>query len=211
MSTLTAGRAAEFLPVLESRLPPKTLRHVISVAETLLKVRAHAGITEDQAVAAGLLHDLCKPMQGADLLARAREYGIAVSDFLRERPTLLHGPVAAEESKRTLGVDDAEVFDAIYWHTTGRAEWNPTGVALYFADFSEPLRDRPEAKEARKILDREGYESAVRYVVTAKLKYVEQKHGLQSADIAFRDWALAPWGPKHSGFGVPPSSGRLRE
>ena len=83
------------------------------------------------------------------LLEAAESYGIAIDDLRRERPILLHGPVAAEESRRELGLGDDEVYDAIYWHTTGRAEWNPVGLALYFADFSEALRLRPEAAAAQ--------------------------------------------------------------
>jgi len=192
MKVQDAPRGTEFLSIVEDRLPKKIFRHVVSVAELMLSIREEAEITAEQAGGAGLLHDRCKTMKGPVLIEAAESYGIAVDDLQRERPVLLHGPVAAEECRRDLALDD-EVYEAIYWHTTGRAEWNPVGLALYFADFSEPLRVRPEAAAARERLATQGYRSAVKYVVTAKLAHVEKKYTLDPSAIAFRDWVFDSW------------------
>lgn len=188
MSKLPAARADEYIALLTRRLPKKTLDHCISVAEHMVSFADRAGITGEQAATAGLLHDLCKSMQGPELLAAAAQYEIEVTDTFRETPNLLHGPVAAEECRRSLGIADPDVYDAIFWHTTGKPEWNRVGLALYFADFSEPLRTLPEAEEARAILDTGGFDPALHFVVDRKIAFVEARFTLDPASRAFADW-----------------------
>jgi HD superfamily phosphohydrolase YqeK len=154
-----------------------------------------AGITVEQAVNAGLLHDLCKAMQGPELLEAARRYGIEPSALQRKRPTLLHGAVAAEECRRDLRITDGAVLDAIYWHTTGRPEWSDAGLALYVADFAEPLRLRPEADEARAVLERDGFIPALRYVLRTKLDYVRKHYQPDPMSEAFERWVYERFGP----------------
>ena len=195
MAAFPTPRADEFLSILRERLPDKTFKHVNSVAEFMLSITNQAGITDEQAVNAGLLHDLCKAMQGEALLEAAERYGIPVTPYQREKPGLLHGPVAAEECRRGLGVTDPGVYDAIYYHTTGRAGLSNVGLALYLADFAEPLRSRPEADEARRILDEEGFEAAVRYAVETKLGYVARKFKVDPEAAAFARWIEREWRP----------------
>ena len=104
-------------------------------------------------------------------------------------------PVAAKMVERELGIDDVEVLDAIYWHTTGKPDWNNVGLALYFSDFSEVNRPRPEAARAREILERDGFEAALRYAAEAKLGYVEKKFTLDPTTAAFAKWLREEWEP----------------
>ncbi|MEX2016831.1 MAG: bis(5'-nucleosyl)-tetraphosphatase (symmetrical) YqeK [Candidatus Hydrogenedentales bacterium] len=188
-------RAGEFVALLHDRLPDKTYQHCLSVAEFCRSFIHKAGITEEQAITAGLLHDLCKPLKNDEMLIAAAKYDIRAAPLQREKPTLLHGPVAAEECRRELGVVDPDILDAIYWHTTGRADWNPVGVALYVADYAEPRRQRRESDEARAILEKRGYEAAVRYVVNEKISQIEKKWGLDPDALAFREWIERAWRP----------------
>ena len=182
------ARADEFLALLGARLPDKTLNHSISVAEFLRSFSDAAGITDEQATTAGLLHDLCKAMQADELLAGARTHGLELTPLQREKPTLLHGPMAAEECRGDLGIDDEAVIEAIRWHTTGRPEWGRVGLALYVADFAEPLRTIPEAAEARTVLGEKGFDAAVRFVADRKLAYVRERFTPDPMSEAFADW-----------------------
>ena len=188
MSALPTARADEYRALLAERLPDKTFRHCVSVSEHMVSFADAAGIDPEQAMTAGLLHDLCKAMQGPDLIRAAERYEIAVTPLHRKSPTLLHGPVAAEECRRDLGIEDTEVYDAIYWHTTGKADWNHVGLALYVADFSEPLRTMPEAAEARALLAHEGFEAALRFVAATKVAYVRERFTLDPDTEAFAKW-----------------------
>lgn len=188
MTHLPIERADEFIALLTERLPEKTLRHSVSVAETMLAMAEETGITAVQAVTAGLLHDLCKAMKSSKLLKRALKYGIEPTVLQAVRPMLLHGALAAEECRRSLGIDDESVYDAIYWHTTGRPEWCTLGLVLYVADFSEPLRPLEEAKRTRDILHAEGFHAALRFVVACKESYVQEHFTPEPTSKAFAEW-----------------------
>lgn len=182
------ARMEEFTALLRDRLPDKTLRHSLSVAEFMASVAERAGVEHERAVTAGLLHDLCKTMKPDALLERARAYGLEISELQQKKPNLLHGPVAAEETRRVLGVADDEVYDAIRWHTTGRPKWGRLGMALYIADFSEPLRDFPEADEARRILLEHGFDAALCYVAEERWKHVQTLPHVDPTTKAFVSW-----------------------
>ncbi len=184
-SDFDTPRADEFIALLRERLPEKTYKHTLSVARTMLGAADAAGITAEQAVTAGLLHDLCKAMKPEALAEKAKGYGI--TQFL-DVPNLLHGPVAAEECRRELDVRDEDVIDAIRWHTTGRAEFGRVGQALFYADFSEPRRPHPQAAEARRILEERGFDAALRYVVEQKFHYVKKKFTPDPNSQAFEEW-----------------------
>ena len=195
MGSLPTARADEFTELLSRRLPKKTYDHCVSVAEFMVSYSDAAGITEEQAVTAGLLHDLCKAMKGPALLDAVEKRGIEVPDLHRKKTTLLHGPVAAAECQNDLGVTDDDVYEAIFWHTTGRPNWNNVGLALYVADFSEPLRTIPEAVEARKRLEERGFGETVRYVTAQKQAYVARKFSLDPVTKAFGGWVESEFTP----------------
>ena len=167
------------------------MRHCIFTAEYMASFAAKASITNDEAVTAGLLHDLCKGMSDAELLAAAQEYGLTVNDAQRRKPRLLHGPVAAEECRRKLGIAGEAVYDAICWHTTGRPGLGKLGLALYLADFAEPSRTFPGAEEARRILRKQGFEPALRYVSERKFEHVRTKPDADPVTEAFHAWLEA--------------------
>lgn len=178
-------RSDEFLTLLRERLPDKTFHHVVSVAEFMLTYYEEAGITREQAVNAGLLHDVCKALNKQALGEQARKFGI--TEYLDES-NLLHGPVGAEECKHHLGIADEDVLDAIRYHTTGRGDWNRVGCALYLADFAEPRRTHAESAEARRILKEQGFNVALLFVVDAKTRHVRQRYSLDKNGEDFAKW-----------------------
>lgn len=184
----TTPRADEYLALLTERLPEKTLRHVQSVATFLLTFAEEAGVTEEQAVTAGLLHDLCKAYGKDDLRVKAEGYGLRSH---LDNPNLLHGPAAAAECRVDLGIADEDVLEAIAYHTTAKGDWNAVGCALYVADFAEPLRTRPEAEHARAVLTSEGYSATLMYVANTRLAYTRETFGCNEDTEAFVAWLKA--------------------
>lgn len=181
-------RAEEYIELIQGRLKSKTVRHSISSATLMVSLADTLPFTEEQAEAAGLLHDVGKVAKKSDLVEQAELYGISVTPVHRARPKLLHGPVGAEFCRRELRLSDDTVYDAIYWHTTGRPGFGPLGLALYFADYAEPLRTHEQADHARALLDAEGFLAALRYVADEKLAYVRNKPPVDPATEAFWTW-----------------------
>jgi len=181
-------RAEEFVALINKRLKKKTARHSIAVAEYLADIADAVGVPVEQAVYAGLLHDIGKGMDEAELLEAAKRYGLAVNEVQREKPKLLHGAVAAEILPDELGIDDEDVLEAIRWHTTGRPGLCRLGLALYVADFAEPLRDHPEAAQARTIFEKDGFDEALWYVSSEKLRHIRSKSHMDPITEKFHAW-----------------------
>ena len=47
---------------------------------------------------------------------------------------LLHGPVGAERLRANLGVNDNEILEAVYWHTTALATMGSIAKVVFLAD-----------------------------------------------------------------------------
>jgi predicted HD superfamily hydrolase involved in NAD metabolism len=195
VSALSIPRADEFVARLRQRLSESRVRHCISVAETMWIVAGDIGLNREGAAIAGLLHDMCKAFSPADMLAAASRYNIAMNEAQRLRPSLLHGHVAAHEAKHELGISDNSIQEAIAWHVTGHPKIGPLALALYYADFSEPLREGSDAARAREIYATKGLQPAVSFAAQSKLDRLVAKNAhIDSNSHAFRAWldTLAP-------------------
>jgi HD superfamily phosphohydrolase YqeK len=90
---------------------------------------------------AGLLHDALRDAPPETLRP-------VVEERFRDLPgSFLHGPAAAARLKAD-GFEDAEVLDAIRFHTIGSDAFGLLGRALIAADFLEPGRKRDPAWRA---------------------------------------------------------------
>jgi predicted HD superfamily hydrolase involved in NAD metabolism len=173
---------------LRKRLPEKKVVHCLSVAETLSNFAHDLGIDHDTAIFTALMHDYCRKEAPETLLERAQQYGLAITPWQREDPKLLHGPLAAEACRREFQVENADIREAIHWHTTGCPGLCRLGQALYAADFSEPLRQYPEAAETRRRYAQEGFDSALLYVAQSKVRMLDAKGVYDPVTREFRDW-----------------------
>ncbi len=131
------------------RLSNKRYAHTLRVAETAEHLAKLHGLDPERARLAGLLHDTAREIGKEELLRVAEEDGLPVGNFERERPILLHGPVAAELAREDLGVEDGEVLDAVRAHTTGEPGMGPLALALFVADKIEPGREQSGVEDLR--------------------------------------------------------------
>ncbi len=133
------------------RLSDKRYAHTLRVAETARRLAKLHGLDQERARLAGLLHDTAREIGKEELLRVAEEDGVPVGDFERERPILLHGPVAAKLAREDLGVEDGEILDAVRAHTTGEPGMGPLALALFVADKIEPGREQPGVEDLREL------------------------------------------------------------
>lgn len=132
------------------RLSPERLAHSRRVAAEAVELAQLYGAVPAAAQLAGLLHDYCRELPAAEILASAARHGIPVGPSEARRPVgLLHGPVAAAELAEA-GLD-AEVAGAIARHTVGGEGMTILEKCLYLADFCEPGREFPGLEEVRSL------------------------------------------------------------
>ena len=121
----------EIISSLKKRIKPSRFQHTLGVIETAEALASawHYPHPEKARLAA-LLHDCAKS----------------------ESDALGHAPLGAVIAREEYGIRDAEILDAIRWHTTGRAEMSVLEKIIFIADYIEPGRDRaPHLDMLRKL------------------------------------------------------------
>ncbi len=156
-------------------LKPSRYRHSLSVADTAAELARRYGADPHKAYLAGLLHDCAKCYGEDELKSKIRYYGIDLDTQTFNSVQLLHSFVGAYEAKELYGADDA-IFDAIYYHTIGKAAMPLLTAIVYLADAIEPLRDYPDAEGIRRMAE-VSLEKAIHMYTNATVSYVKSKGG----------------------------------
>lgn len=133
-----------------SMVKAKRLAHIRGCEEECVRLARRWGADEGEARRAGILHDCTKYLELEEHLAICAKYGIPLDDLEREAVKLLHSKTGAAVARYVYGESDA-VYDAIFYHTTGRADMTLLGKILYVADYMEPNRAFPEVGELRRL------------------------------------------------------------
>ena len=124
-------------PKLESlldSLPAGLKRHAATVREKALDLAAIHGIDAAKVEIASTAHDIARAMKESDLMARAEAYSLPVHPVERQVPVLLHGPVGSEMLRRECGIEDPEILEAVYWHSTFNRGLGPVAMIAFLAD-----------------------------------------------------------------------------
>lgn len=133
-----------------SMVKARRFAHIKGCEEECVRLARRWGADERAARRAGILHDCTKYLEMEEQLALCERYGIPLDALERESVKLLHSKTGAAVAKYVYGESDA-VYDAIFYHTTGRAGMTLLGKILYVADYMEPNRDFPEVGDLRRL------------------------------------------------------------
>ena len=152
-------------PKLESlldSLPAGLKRHAATVREKALDLAAIHGIDAAKVEIASTAHDIARAMKESDLMARAEAYGLPVHPVERQVPVLLHGPVGSEILRRECGIEDPEILEAVYWHSTFNRGLGPVAKIAFLADKLDHVKaGRYPFQERVDNLARESLDAAV--------------------------------------------------
>lgn len=181
---------AEIIGELTKRLSPKRLSHSIGVSQTAEALAIRFGCNKEKARLAGLLHDLAREVPLNELLPRAQAFGIVVCDIESAEPVLLHAPLAAKMAQAELGIDDAEIMQAIILHTTGGLNMTQLDKIIYLADVIEPGRSFNGVEKIRKVACTD-LDKALLAALDLSICYIIKRGGLiHPATIAARNEVL---------------------
>ena len=129
----------ELRPIAMSFLKPKRMPHVLGTEQEAVRLARQYGADVTKAQIAALLHDCTKKLNRDEQLALCAHYGIAPDPLERQTLKLLHAKTGAAVARDLFGVDD-DIYNAIYWHTTGKADMTVLEKVIYMADYVEPNR-----------------------------------------------------------------------
>ncbi len=131
----------ELAAKLAARLGATGFQHSMATAHTAVGIAEAYGVSPEDARLAGLLHDWARDLPQSELVARAEDRGIPVTDVDRGVPYLLHARVgAAIIAEEYPGLDPA-IVDAVARHTVGAVKMTDLDMVVYLADMLEPARD----------------------------------------------------------------------
>ena len=134
-----------------SHLKPKRMPHVLGTEATAVKLAHRYGADVEEARVAALLHDCTKKLSLEEQLALCEQYGLALDELQRTALKLQHAITGAAVAREIYGVSDA-VYEAIRWHTTGKADMTTLEKVIYLADYIEPTRDFPGVEQLRQVV-----------------------------------------------------------
>lgn len=126
----------------------KRIPHVIGCSQTAVKLARKYGADIRDARRAGILHDITKALSTPAQLLLCKKYGISLDSYDYSKEKLLHAKTGAVIAKTVFG-ENENICDAIFWHTTGKADMNLLEKIIYIADYVEPNRDFPSVDKLR--------------------------------------------------------------
>jgi len=157
------------------RLSPGAVRHCERVASVAAVLAQRHGLDPGEARLAGLLHDWDRETPGAELLARAEQFGLPITDADRAIPYLLHGPVAAVELRGVFPELSDAVVEAIAAHTYGAPSMGALAMVVYIADAIEPDRTYDGVERLREHVARVTVEEAFAETYAASLRHIVRR------------------------------------
>ena len=170
-----------------SMIRHKRVAHVMGVEEEAVRLAKFWGADPELARHAGILHDCTKYLELAPQLHLCEKYGIPLDDLEQKAVKLLHSKTGACIAKYIFGEPD-EVYEAIFWHTTGRANMTLLDKILYMADYIEPNRDFEGVEELRRLAYTD-LDQAMLLGVESTIQEMEQRGvPIHKNTLAARDW-----------------------
>ena len=136
---------------LSTHLSERRYKHSLATAQTAKKLALHHGVDPEKAEFAGLCHDIAKEFKNEDSLKWIEAYNILKDPCVVDNPNIAHGEVGAAFLQTEFGISDAEILDAVRWHTYGHPNMTLLSKIVYLADAMEPNRKYGDVDKLRKM------------------------------------------------------------
>jgi nicotinate-nucleotide adenylyltransferase len=167
----------EMLELLKDDLKPKRIIHSFGVRDTAVKLAEIHGYDVDKARIAGLLHDCAKYESLEDKKTLCGRFAYPISEIEISNPELLHAKAGAALAQLKYGIDDPEIIDAIYYHTTGKPNMDPISLIIFISDYIEPGRNHsPKLDDFRAIAEVDLKKCAA-FILEETLLYLDSRPG----------------------------------
>ena len=132
--------ADEYKAMLKKSLSTRRFTHCVNVSKEAVKLAKIYGADKDKAKIAGLLHDVTKEMPFEKQLVIMHNGGLALTEDELISTKLWHAMSGAIYVRDILLIDDEDIYNAIRYHTTGRAGMSLLEKIIFTADFTSAER-----------------------------------------------------------------------
>ena len=177
-------RACSYSMVRAKRIP-----HIKGTEEEAVRLAKHWGVDETTARRAAILHDCTKYLNLEEQLDLCCRYGVELDELEQRAVKLLHSKTGACIAKYVFG-EDEQVYQAIFWHTTGKADMSMLEKVIYLADYIEPTRDFDGVEPLRR-LAYEDIDKALLMGMDMTIEEMKQRgNPVHRNTQAARDWLL---------------------
>lgn len=165
--------------------------HSLGVEKEAVKLAKTYGADIEKCRIAAIVHDSQKCLKDEDLIKKALEYNIELDKIQLKFPQLLHGPVGAIYCKRQFNIKDEDIFNAVYYHTTGRENMSLIEKIIYIADIIEENREYFKGLEKLRKKAYKDLDEALIMSADSTIKYIIKKGFLiHPLTIEFRNSLL---------------------
>jgi predicted HD superfamily hydrolase involved in NAD metabolism len=141
----------KYTEIIKPRLTKEKFLHSIEVSKQAAWLAKFYSCDEDKARVAGLLHDCCKCIKHTEMLEIIERSGIELTDDEQSCKKVWHAIAGRYYAESELGIKDADILDAIRYHTTGRANMSVFEKIIYVADLTSADRNFPDIDEVREL------------------------------------------------------------
>ena len=114
--------------------------HSCNVADEAVTLARLYGCDEEKAYTAGILHDITKEIPKEEQLQIMENGGIILDSVQKPATKLWHSLSGSVYIQSRLGITDADIINAIRYHTTGRAGMSLLEKIIYTADYTSAER-----------------------------------------------------------------------
>lgn len=146
----TIGKYKSYL---KDNLSKKRYTHSVNVANSAMDLAKKYGENDDKCYIAGLLHDIAKELPAEEQLKLVESSTLDVCEIEKKANPLFHGIAGAELVQVLFDIHDADIIDAIRYHTVACPNMKKISQIVYLADLISEDRDYKDVKKMRKYAD----------------------------------------------------------
>ena len=156
-------------------LTPSRYMHTLGVEAMAIELGERYHINTARLATAALLHDYAKCMSAETKKKLCRKYQIKITPLEEKNLDLLHAKLGSYIAQDRYGIEDFEILDAIYYHTTGKPAMTDFAKIIYIADAIEPGRGTQDYLEKARKLATISLNETMRYLMAETLDFLSYK------------------------------------
>lgn len=164
----------DYKKIIKDRMSKKRYIHSLNVAKAGIQLAERYGGNVEKIKIAGILHDITKEMPYDEQLKIIQKSGIILDNVQAFSPKTWHAISGSACVKTELNITDSDIFNAIRYHTSGRAGMSLLEKIIFVADFIGEERDY-KGVEIMRAKAKRSLEEAMLYGVSFSIQDLTQR------------------------------------